>query len=389
MNTSKEVNFWIHSLSPHILPLAHELSCLGYDVSVFYDKTITDRRAALGWQSSADYCFTYVYIGDPFLLLSSVKSLTQGCINIVQGIRGNGSISSAIKLLCRFNHKFFVYMESIRFQGSASIVKELVYRWLFYHYSKYIIAVLYIGKPILGLLGNSLSSSIPFLPFAYFLPLPHSLSFSPPPPPFRNAVRFIYIGCLEKRKRVDLLLSSLKTILENFKDQPGFSLTIVGTGPLKAELSRLHPELIPYVQFLGMLPMSQITSVLSKHDVLILPSEFDGWGAAVSEALLSGLTVIASSNCGISSIFRSLPFAFTFKANCEMQLTSILNSIVSAGRNSLYPRCLVSFWALNSISSKAGAIYLGSIFESLLSKSSNNNKPTPPWLLNKLVDVSQ
>ena len=54
---------------------------------------------------------------------------------------------------------------------------------------------------------------------------------------------------------------------------------------------------------MGFLDQKKLTNVLSKKQVLILPSIREGWGVVVNEAMASGLALILNKNMEITKDF--------------------------------------------------------------------------------------
>jgi glycosyltransferase involved in cell wall biosynthesis len=119
---------------------------------------------------------------------------------------------------------------------------------------------------------------------------------SPPLPPTarpRDPCRFLYVGQLIERKGVRQLLRAF--------EQAGLgTLTLVGDGPLRAEVedfARHHDD----VEFRGPVPHEEIGRAYDEHDVLVLPAVYDVWGMVVNEALAHGLQVIATDGVGAAT----------------------------------------------------------------------------------------
>jgi glycosyltransferase involved in cell wall biosynthesis len=100
--------------------------------------------------------------------------------------------------------------------------------------------------------------------------------------------KFLYVGRLASEKNLTLLL-------DVFHQLPQYSLSVVGNGPLLAELNANKPA---NVTFLGHVPNEALSACYEQHDVFILPSIREPWGLVVEEALFHGLPVIASDRVG-------------------------------------------------------------------------------------------
>lgn len=100
--------------------------------------------------------------------------------------------------------------------------------------------------------------------------------------------KFLYVGRLAVEK-------NLKILLEVFATRPELSLTIIGQGPLRAELEALKT---PNVHLRGHISNDLLFHEYASHDVFILPSLKEPWGLVIEEALYYGLPVIASEYVG-------------------------------------------------------------------------------------------
>ena len=83
-------------------------------------------------------------------------------------------------------------------------------------------------------------------------------------------------------------------------------LSIVGDGPdrdlLAASVSAAG--LSSSTDFLGWLPKPEVTRVLRRSDILVLPSNFEGMPLSVMEALAVGCAIVASRTSGIEDYTR-------------------------------------------------------------------------------------
>jgi glycosyltransferase involved in cell wall biosynthesis len=77
-------------------------------------------------------------------------------------------------------------------------------------------------------------------------------------------------------------------------------LALVGEGPQRAAIAAAGGDRL---RFLGPLPPDRVALAYRAADLLVLPSEREGWPNVVTEALASGLRVVASRVGGIPQIF--------------------------------------------------------------------------------------
>jgi glycosyltransferase involved in cell wall biosynthesis len=100
--------------------------------------------------------------------------------------------------------------------------------------------------------------------------------------------RIIYVGRLVPHKHVEMLIDAFGQVKKKIKDA---QLHIVGSGPslfsLKQRASRTKDCFIH-----GFLPEDQMLSLLKDATVFVLPSEREGSGIAMLEAMASGLPFV-------------------------------------------------------------------------------------------------
>ncbi|RJQ84567.1 glycosyltransferase family 4 protein [Amycolatopsis panacis] len=65
------------------------------------------------------------------------------------------------------------------------------------------------------------------------------------------------------------------------------------------------PGPIPHgVRFLGRIPLDQVRELYATHDLFVLPSHFEGYGIAFTEALAHGLPCVGRDRCAMPEIIR-------------------------------------------------------------------------------------
>jgi glycosyltransferase involved in cell wall biosynthesis len=116
-----------------------------------------------------------------------------------------------------------------------------------------------------------------------------------------HGCRFLYVGNLEKPKRVDTILRAFAKART-----ADASLTIAGNGTLRAGLEALASELdiADSVRFLGSLPHEEIMPLMARADVFVHCSDHEGLPVAIVEAIQSGLPVIAAGVGGVLDLVR-------------------------------------------------------------------------------------
>lgn len=117
------------------------------------------------------------------------------------------------------------------------------------------------------------------------------------------APRLTYLGRLEHRKGVDVLVAAFIALTKTF---PHATLTIVGDGPQRAKLHAAIPaHLAPAVTFTGRVSDEERQQVLHQTDVLVAPARGgESFGIVLLEALASGCTLVATRIPGYASVVR-------------------------------------------------------------------------------------
>lgn len=109
-----------------------------------------------------------------------------------------------------------------------------------------------------------------------------------------EALRFIAVGRLVARKRLDLLLRAFKEVADTVSP---WRVTIIGDGPERSLLDDLAEELgiAQRVEFLG--HVTDVTEVLNAGGIFVHPAESEGTPNALMEAMALGLPCIVAADC--------------------------------------------------------------------------------------------
>lgn len=111
---------------------------------------------------------------------------------------------------------------------------------------------------------------------------------------------FIFVGRLAPEKNLEILIKAFIALQQNSEATKSWGLIFAGDGPSRSDLEKLtidspNPG---HILFAGGLPWYRVPEWLAKSDVLILPSISEPWGLVVNEAMVCGMPVIVSKNCG-------------------------------------------------------------------------------------------
>lgn len=117
--------------------------------------------------------------------------------------------------------------------------------------------------------------------------------FTPAGHTVRHGNELLFVGRLVASKAVDTLIDAMPTILAGC---PNATLTIVGDGPEKVKLEALAKTqgIAGRVSFLGAVANPALPPLYRRATIFISPSQEEGFGLTLVEALACGCAVIAS-----------------------------------------------------------------------------------------------
>lgn len=106
--------------------------------------------------------------------------------------------------------------------------------------------------------------------------------------------RITYVGRLEKKKGVDILLKAIALLSQ--RGGPGLKLCLYGDGTEKENLQEYTAELgiAGQVDFYGYCDHEEVLKRMVDSDIVILPSREEAFGLTALEAMSVGVPVIAS-----------------------------------------------------------------------------------------------
>jgi len=341
--------FWQRMLTPHMTELASELTRLGVEVHFVAEEVLSEERRALGWKAGKlDGVCTHL-VKAPAEVRDLVDLFPAEAVHITQGVRSNGLVAVAQLRIMELGQRQYPIMEKVDLRGWAGWIKPLVYAVRFRVIFRRIEGLLAIGTGTAEWVARRAPRKLPILPFAYFLKSRHEL-----PAAQKNSVfRFILAGSLIPRKRIDLLIEALSSLTDQ-----NWTLEVVGDGPEQARLEQQAAAMIPArAIFLGRRSMDETVVQIAAADCLVLPSDHDGWGAVVSEALINGTPAVCSSECGSAGAVKASGFGAVFAAGDVGDLYRALSVILDHGPLDAPQREELAAWA-QSLTAEAGARYL-------------------------------
>jgi glycosyltransferase involved in cell wall biosynthesis len=362
-----KIYLWEYAVSPHLGNILKGMAALGYQTCyVVHSETYASREAE-GWLRPDFPGVEILQPRDPNHVDNIIALSSPDDIHICVGIRANDHVRTAAAALRANDRRFLVFMETIDERNLLSKLKRPLYRKLFLQNRHQLEGILAVGASTMDWVAARGVPASQIFDFAYFLSAPIPVN-APPCP--SSGVRLLFVGGLIARKRVHLIIEALRSLPNNI------TLSIVGDGPLRTKLAQLAEACAPgRVNFYGTHPMSEIAGFMASADCLVLPSDHDGWGAVVSEAMLAGTPVVCSDQCGASVAVRAAGRGQVFEAFAHNACTKALCAQVSDGMVTTKDRAKLANWA-KCLAEPAGAAYLDRIIAHLRRGAP---RPQPPW----------
>jgi glycosyltransferase involved in cell wall biosynthesis len=360
-----QIVFWEPCVSPHksafISAVAQRLEP-GVQVSWVAHADVPEERRALGWGGGSSHLPQAVVAPDATAIAALIERGGDACLHVFSGIRWFSTLTTALDLVKKQGRAFAIMSEPRDNAGVAGAVR-FVQSWLTEAWlrrrAQFVLAIGRHGPPWFRSVGYRHEQ---VFPFAYFLPppVPEAQTSEPaagPIEPSPHAVlQVAYVGRLEEKKGVQFLLPALKSLARPVR------LTLIGDGELRETLLRQARELGVGTEFCGVLPIDQVQRRMHQFDVLVLPSICkDGWGAVISEALLSGAAVVASRCTGASILLDSPRNGRVVPPADSVAIAAAIDDLARSGVLTARARRQRIKWAHQRLTAHAGASYFEQI----------------------------
>jgi len=146
-------------------------------------------------------------------------------------------------------------------------------------------------------------------------------------------VNILFVGRLEARKGIDVLLDCVSPLAEEFED---VVFTVVGDDSLAApggttfrrSFESSHPRARGRVQFTGSVDDDMLRRFYAGCDILVVPSRFESFGLILLEAMMFAKPVVASDVGGMREIVRDGETGILVPPDDSVQLCAALGRLV-------------------------------------------------------------
>ena len=313
--------FFQNCISPHQIPYIRECANDERVDSVYLIVPRKDyaQRAAMGWDSSGLLKGTSIIcrVMPRDEEIETLINDNKDCFCFFSGIRADADVFRWFKISLAYDVKRFIITEPPLTYNKPLWMHYLRFYLQDYKYVRYIKGVFGFGLDAVDYY-RSISDKWSVFPFQYVTESHQRTSCNR----LQGKMKLLFVGSLSKRKNVCVVLDALKEL-----DDVEF--TIVGDGD---KLSHLRDIVLRHrlpVTFLGKRQMAEIPDIMEQHDILILPSLHDGWGAVVNEAMTLGLYVITSDRCGAKALIKNEQAGVVFKNNDAIDLRIKLQKCIA------------------------------------------------------------
>lgn len=363
--------FWQNIVSLHQAAFLSALS-EKHEVTLVAEKELEQYRVADGWNIPEMGNVKIIMAPNDTEIKAIIESNTDA-VHIITGIDGFAMPYKAFKIATARKLKVMNMLEPYEWAGVKGFLRWIKYSILQLRYGRNINGILAIGA-----LGEKVYRKAGFkaskiFQWGYFTQAtPHLSS-------LQGGVGgrlpcMLFVGRLDENKNSRLLIKTMEPMLDSVE-----CLTIVGDGVLREEI-KLKVEglrLKDRVKIMGNVPNTKVHELMQQHDIFVLPSNYDGWGAVINEALQNGMRVIVSENCGgnvlVDGKTRGEVFHF---AEGNLSLSAVLERWIAKGPLSAEERKEIINWAEEHISGEKAAEYLEEIINYLYNGAV---RPIAPW----------
>ena len=143
-----------------------------------------------------------------------------------------------------------------------------------------------------------------------------------------GALRLVFVGNLISRKGLHVLLGALARLPTDT-----WQLAVIGNPHVDEDYTSLVQRQIAaqhltHVQLAGALPDSELAKTLAASQVLVVPSDYEGFGIVYLEGMGFGLPAIATTSGGAREIIADGENGFLIPPNDPMTLADRLESLL-------------------------------------------------------------
>lgn len=340
-----------------------------YDVILVVEKKITTERKESGWDIP-EMGNVQIVISPSYEQIKDLIVRDTGYIHVFAGINAYAMVFKAFKISLKYPVKRVVRVEAYNSDGIKGLFLSLKYFYYYNVYARFIDILMPMGE-----MGVNIFKKIGFdknkiIQWGYFV------RESDDDQNYKDVAAekpsILFVGSIDKRKNILQLVDVCKKVRDKYA-----AFTIIGRGELVVDLKKkIKGE--DKIKYIESVLNTEMYKYMRNHDLLILPSLFDGWGAVVNEALHNGMRVITSNRCGASVLIDGSDRGEVYDIKEKRGLENAIIHMLDKGRISMRERRMIIEWAHKKISGDVAGEYFMDVLRFI--NQENKSLPTPPWL---------
>ena len=369
---------WMNQPSLHQEQLSSELVAHGVNLKVVYASGLRKERKEIGWQVHPDLKWA-LFLPWRYSFRHALRILFRNTqsVHVINGIWAEPTFFVVLMVCCLLNIPCCIYSEAPASTG-LSTLGSYCRRFI------QCLIVRLIAARVTGLLAISWLAERAFVSLGFPESKIYRFGYFEKMPEAKLAEikscwdEVLYVGRLVRGKGIELLIEAAAPLL---RSNQNLRLRIVGGGPIERELRRRVREngIEKQTVFTGVIPSPCIPGLLQGALMLVLPSEADGWGIVVNQALQAGIPVVVSDASGAAELIDNGVNGFVFRMGDRVALQECIRAIV----NDPQPQRMSNRAreAGRAASAECAAPYLVRCLEHMLGLRADH--PVPKWIVNR------
>jgi glycosyltransferase involved in cell wall biosynthesis len=360
MNRFTRIVFWEPSVSPHKSDLFRAILALRPGIELLHvaQSALSPDRQAMGWIAPIPVGYSEILAPSEQTCKEIATHNPDSTFHVFSGMRHVPCIVIGLRAVQVVGACFALMSEPRVSEGLKGIFRYLQSWATEGALRKEVSCVFAIGRN-----GPAWFESVGYshelvFPFAYFI---EQLVFDHVRlQPISGPIRVGYLGRLVRPK-------GIFTLLDAFAQFSKSDAVLELAGPVGPEDEAVRSATrlcTAVVNRQGAIPMSGVAAFLSDLDVLVLPSiTKDGWGVVVTEALMMGVPVVATSCVGASVVLNDARLGAVVDPCNSMQLAAAIRSVTQSHNLTPSAKAWRVEWARCHLTAQAGAKYFWEVLD--------------------------
>lgn len=134
-------------------------------------------------------------------------------------------------------------------------------------------------------------------------------------------IKILFVGSLSQRKGLSYLFEAVNGLDKNIE------LTVVGKGAI--DQCEALKRMLKQVNYIPSLSHEKILELMSKHDLFVFPSLFEGFGLVITEAMSQGTPVITTDRTCGSDIITHGKDGWIVKAGTAAPIRELIQTFIA------------------------------------------------------------